>query len=112
MIVVASLFFASRRGLAWRWLRERRETGGASNSTPRSPTCTCSPRQHGSLEHGHSDGDRNAMGVRGGVLAQPRGARVAAGSPQRLDGDEWALDGRPARDEADAALHGYEAGTL
>ena len=108
VIVVASLFFASRRGLAWRWLREGRDRRRLELDAALADLYLLA-RQHGSLEHGHSEATVTAMGVRGGVLRSLEELE-SRGLAQRLDGDEWALT-EAGRDEAERRFR-YEAGTL
>jgi manganese/zinc/iron transport system permease protein len=97
VIVLVSLFFASRRGLAWRWLREKRDRRRLELDAVLSDLYLLAD-QHGTVSHGHSEATVAAMGVRGGVRPSLE-ALESRGLAQRLNGDAWALT--PAgRDEA------------
>jgi manganese/zinc/iron transport system permease protein len=107
-IVLVSLFFASRRGLAWRWLRAGRNRGRLALDAVLADLYVLA-REHGTLEHGHPEATVAAMGVRGGVRRSLE-ALESRGLAQRLDDDSWALT--PAgRDEAERRFR-YEAGSL
>jgi manganese/zinc/iron transport system permease protein len=108
VIVVGSLFFASRRGLAWRWLRQGRDRRRLALDTVLADLYVLA-RQHGRLEHGHSEATVAAMNAGGGVRRSLE-ALESRGLAQRLDGDEWALT-EAGRDEAERRFR-YEAGTV
>jgi manganese/zinc/iron transport system permease protein len=108
VIVLVSLFFASRRGLAWRWLREGRNRSRLELDAVLVDLYVLA-REHGTLTHGHSEATVAAMGVRGGVRPSLEELE-ARGLARRLDGDAWALTAA-GRDEAERRFR-YEAGAL
>src|SRR5918999_2704827 len=108
VIVVASLFFASRRGLAWRWLREGRNRRRLELDAVLADLYVLA-REHGTLAHGHWGATVAAMGVPGGVRRSLEELETR-GLAQQLDGDSWALT-EAGRDEAERRFK-YEAGML
>jgi hypothetical protein len=108
VIVLASLFFASRRGLAWRWLREGRDRTRLEVDAVLGDLYVLA-RRHGTLEHGHTEATIAAMGVRGGVRRSLEELE-ARGLARRLDDDTWTLTAA-GRDEAERRFR-YEAGAL
>lgn len=108
VIVLASLFFASRRGLAWRWLRAGRDRRRLELDAVLADLFVLA-RGHGTLEHGHPEATIAAMSVRGGVRRSLEELE-ARGLAQRLDTDAWALTAA-GRDEAQRRFR-YEAGAL
>jgi DNA-binding IclR family transcriptional regulator len=66
-------------------------------------------RQHGTLEHGHSEATVAAMSPPGGVRRSLEELEER-GLAQQLDGDSWALTAA-GRDEAERRFR-YEAGAL
>ena len=108
VIVIVSLFFASRRGLAWRWLRAGRDRRRLELDEVLADLYVLA-RQHGTLDHGHSEATVAAMGVRGSV-GRSLEELQSRGLAQQLDGDSWALT-EAGRDEAERRFR-YEAGTL
>jgi len=97
VIVIASFFFAARRGLVWRWVRERRNQRRLELDTVLADLYVLAER-HGTLAHGHSETTIATMRARGGVRGSLE-ALEARGLAQRFDGDEWALT-EAGRDEA------------
>lgn len=98
VIVLASLFLASRRGLAWRWLRDARNRRRLEVDAVLADLYLLA-RSHGTVEHGHPEATVAVMTSRGGVRRSLE-ALEAEGLARRLDGDAWALT--PAgRDEAE-----------
>jgi manganese/zinc/iron transport system permease protein len=108
VIVVASLFFASRRGLAWRWLRAGRNRRRIELDAVLANLYLLA-REHGTLEHGHSEATIGAMSVQGGVRRSLEELE-SRGRARRLNGDSWALT-ETGRDEAERRFR-YEAGAL
>jgi manganese/zinc/iron transport system permease protein len=107
-IVLASFFFASRRGLVWRWLREGRNRRRLEVDAVLADLYALAG-QHGTLAHGHSEATLAAMGARGGVR-RSLAELEARGLARRLDGDAWALT-TAGRDEAERRFK-FEAGAL
>ena len=107
-IVLVSLFFASRRGLAWRWLREGHNRRRLALDAVLADLYALA-RQHGTLEHGHSEATIAAMNVRGGVRRSLEELE-RRGLVRRLDDDTWTLTSA-GRDEAERRFR-YEAGAL
>ena len=89
VIVFASLFFASRRGLAWRWLRDARNRRRLEVDAVLADLYLLA-RSHGTVEHGHPEATVAVMTSRGGVRRSLE-ALEAEGLARRLDGDAWAL---------------------
>jgi manganese/zinc/iron transport system permease protein len=108
MIVAVSLFFATRRGLMWRWLQEGRDRRRLALDTVLADLYALA-RQHGTIDHGHSEATVEAMGAGGGVRRSLEELE-SRGLAHRLDGDDWALT-EAGRDEAERRFR-YEAGEL
>jgi manganese/zinc/iron transport system permease protein len=108
VIVLVSLFFASRRGLVWRWLREGRNRARLELDAVLANLYVLA-REHGTLDHGHPEATVGAMSVRGGVRRSLEELE-SRGLAQRLNGDSWALTPN-GRDVAEQRFR-YEAGAL
>jgi manganese/zinc/iron transport system permease protein len=101
VIVVASLFFAARRGLVWRWLREGRNRRRLEVDAVLADLYTLA-QEHETLEHGHAEATVAAMRATGGVRHSLEELEVR-GLARRLDTDAWALTAA-GREEAEERL--------
>ena len=89
-IVIVSLFFAPRRGLLWRWIRERRNRGRLHVEAILQDLYSLASA-HENPEHAHSIAVLRLMRAGGGGVEKSLEKLEEQGLVRSVDSDEWAL---------------------